>query len=175
MKTWISVLAVSSAVFCGGAAAAPQAQDFELKGVTIGMTETQFKAIYPKATCWDSERAKKKPLEAPPFRICNLKGFSIANESAQDAAFSFYGGQLGHLRVTLKYVFQLERLVLALSQKFGKAKPSEGSLVWTLPSASIYLTEGGDHDVYLAVYSKIWNAWEREKTKTWNANAVKDL
>ena len=144
---------------CTVAGSAQAASDFELKGLRIGMSEAQFKALNPKARCSKGYRDAALDKVTPPMpslRTCSVAGYSVAAKDAKSTQFVFYGDQLGHMLYTF-HAEDARALQAAFTEKYGKPTldAARSATEWEFTnSTSLRLRcEPGDI-VYLFVDSK---------------------
>lgn len=136
--------------------------ELEIKGLRIGMSEGQFKKLYPKAACAPSAREAGWDATIARRRTCSIQGFTLANRETQSTAFYFYEGKLGSWDARFSPL-SARYLRSALEEKFGapeggfRAAPAKwqfDAVAMTLHSASPIIV--------LEVTSPVHDAWQEK-------------
>lgn len=139
--------------------ASVHAQQFELKGIQLGMTEAEFKKLQPSAICKKGHHDPKWDVSIPTSRTCELKKFTLANIEMLEASVTFFDDRLG--RYYFKFYYSDESQIReALTEKYGYPKPFSQHGVfgvnWKVGSTEMTITKvlTGTYDsVFLQISS----------------------
>lgn len=122
------------------------AQQFELKGIRLGMTEAELKKLYPKAKCEKAYRDPKWDASIPDARSCGLNKFTLANVQMLEASVTFYEDRLGRYYFKF-YDFDEPQVREGLAEKYGYPKPFSHHGVfgvsWKIGSTDMTITKVG--------------------------------
>lgn len=140
----MKVLIYMALVVAAAIASPAHAQQFELKGIRFGSKESELKKVYAKSKCGDTGNPKNlRPGEAR-HRLCNIPGFTVADQRTQDASFWFVNDQL----LGMSFIFDelaIYDLKRALISKYGDPTfTSADSLKWKLRDAELWTLKVDD-------------------------------
>lgn len=167
-------------VACFAAGPTVNATEFEMKGLHIGMSEAQFKAINPRASC---DKAYRDPLldtvspAIPLLRTCSVPEYTVAAQKAKSTQFIFYGDQLGHMLHTF-HADDSYALQAAFVEKYGKptVDAARNTVEWSFSkTTSLKLRREPGDTVYLFLDSKPSLDYLMQKKAIERLKAQKDL
>lgn len=159
---------------------AQAASEFEMKGLRIGMTETQFKAANPGARCEKAYRDAALEKAIPPMpalRTCSVAKYTLAAKEAKGTQFIFYGGQLGHMFHSF-HADDARDIQSAFTEKYGKPSLdlTRNTAEWTFTdSTSLKLRREPGDTVYLFMDSKLSLDYLMRKREIERNKGQKDL
>lgn len=167
-----------AALFAAAGSPAQGAGAFEIKGLRIGMTEGEFKKLYPKATCGRiAGEPQKPPPGYPQSNSCSLSKFTLAGAETSSARVVFLDGRAAMLDVSI-FSYAAKNVRDALTEKFGQPKPWGNDdlrgLQWSLGSIEMLIfssLEGGNS--LLSVESPASRSWmsQRDDARRKKSNA----
>ncbi len=156
------------------------APEFEMKGLRIGMTEAQFKAVNPGARCDNAYRNPAFDKAVPPMpklRTCSIPKYTLASKQAKGTQFIFYGDQLGHMLHTF-YADDARALQAAFTEKYGKPSldSAHNTVEWVFAdTTSLKLRREPGDTVYLFMDSRPSLDYFMREKEIERSKAQKDL
>lgn len=154
--TALAIACMASAIGSGA-----QAQEFEFKGLHIGMTEAEFKKLNPKAQCGKSAIDPAWPKEMQTRRTCSVPKYTVASKETTGSQFLFFDGKLGRIVLNL-YGFHADDVRSSLAAKYGPFITGGGrdTAEWQLKTVSMKLIRDGEIAM-LFVHSPLSDDWDR--------------
>jgi len=143
--------------------------DFEIKGLRIGMSESDFKKINSKAKCEVSPRDPELRRLLPIRRMCTVPRYTLATKESDDAQFLFYEDKLGAINLTFRDV-NSEDLKTAFNEKYGNPSGRGSTLrpgdtqEWRVGNAELRLAND-NRNTFVFVNSDISEEWAIKMNK----------
>lgn len=139
------------------------AADFEIKGLRIGMSESDFKKLNPKAKCEISPRDPELRKTLPLRRMCIVQKYTLAAKESYDAQFLFYEDRLGAINLAFRDI-NADDLESAFKEKYGSSSGGGSTLKsgdtqeWRFGNSELRLAQD-NRLTFVFVNSEISELW----------------
>lgn len=119
---------------------------FELKGITLGMSEKEAVKLYPMK-CTTSHWANAPDIN---LRFCGLTKWTLANEITENAEIILFDDKLIELSFKI-YAHSKNKVFDAINSKFGEPKTISGDTAsWLLDDdVSMLAMDSGEYIYFL--------------------------